>query len=87
MEQFNTLLNKQLDDKDVDIKIASVPYWNLLSIDDIDTEFDNEFHEVISDDDVPPADEYQRKDEPIHTPEMFNSCIDMEIGLPMGLDG
>ena len=57
MEQFNTLINDLLDDKDVDINIASVPYWSLLSIDKIDTEFDNNFHEVISDDDVPHADE------------------------------
>ena len=41
MDQSNTLLNKQLDTKDVDINIDSVPDWNLLSIDELDPEFEN----------------------------------------------
>ena len=41
MEQFNTLLNKQMYAKDVDINIALVPDWNTLSIDELDPEFDD----------------------------------------------
>ena len=41
MDQSNTLLNKRLDTKDVDINIDSVPDWNLLSIDELDPEFEN----------------------------------------------
>ena len=56
MEQSNTLLNEQLDNKDVNINISSVPDWSQLSIDDLDPEFDDKFHKFISDDDVPHAD-------------------------------
>ena len=41
MEQFNTLLNEQLDAKYVDTNIASIPDYNWLSIDELDTKFDN----------------------------------------------
>ena len=61
MEQFNTLLKEQLDAKDVDINIASLPDWNWWSIDELDPEFDDEFHKVISDDDVSHYDEEQPK--------------------------
>ena len=61
MEKINILLNKRLDHKDVDINISSVPYWNILFIDELDPEFDNEYHKVISDGDVPHADEDQLK--------------------------
>ena len=57
MEQSNTLLNKRLDSKDVDINIASVTDWNNLPIDELDPKFDYELHKVISEDDVPHADE------------------------------
>ena len=60
MKQSDTLLNKRLDHKDFDINIASVPYCNQLFIEKLDTEFDNEFHKVTSDD-VPHADEEQSK--------------------------
>ena len=86
MEQFNTLLNKRLEAKYANINITSKPDWNWLSIDKLDPEFDDEFHKVISDDDVPHADEAQPKEEPTHTSKMFNSYIDMEIGLPRVLD-
>ena len=87
MEQSNTLLNERLEAKYVYINIASVSDWNQLSIDEINPEFDNEFHKVISDDDAPHADGEQPKEEPTHTPEMFDSYIDMEIGLPRELNG
>ena len=87
MEQSNTFLNQQLGDKDVDINIDSIPDWNLLSIYKLDPEFDNEFHKVISDDNVSHDDEELSKEEPTHTPEMFDSYIDMKIGLHRGLDG
>ena len=61
MDQPNTLLKNRLDTKDVDINIDSVPDWNWLSIDELDTEFDNEAHKVISDDDIPHADDEQLK--------------------------
>ena len=35
MEQFNTLLNKGLNAKYFDVNIASVPDWDLLSIDEM----------------------------------------------------
>ena len=61
VEQSNTLLNKQLDNKDSEINIVSVPDWNRLFIDNLDPEFDNEFHKVLSDDDVPCTDEEHPK--------------------------
>ena len=57
-----------MDTKDVDINIASVPDWNRLSIGNIDPEFGNEFHKVISDDYVPHDYEEQPKEETTHTP-------------------
>ena len=57
MEHSNTLLNERLDAKDVDIHIASVPDWNWLSIEDLDPEFGDELHKVISDNDLPHDDE------------------------------
>ena len=57
MEQLNTLLNKRLDAKDVDINIASVSDQNQLSVDKLDPEFDDEFHKIITDYDLPHADE------------------------------
>ena len=80
------MLNEKLDAKDVNINIASVPDCNQLSIDKLDTEFDNELHKFISDYDVPHDDEEQPKEEPTHTPEMFDSYIDIGIGPPRGLD-
>ena len=62
MEQLNTLLNKRLDAKDVDINIASVSDQNQLSVDKLDPEFDDEFHKVISDDYDSRADEKQPKE-------------------------
>ena len=62
MEQLNTLINRQPDAKGVNINIASVPHQNQLSIDEFDPEFYNEFHKVISDYDVPHADEEQPKE-------------------------
>ena len=53
MEHFNTLLNERLGAKYVDTDIASVPDYNWLSIDELDPEFDNEFHKVIINDDIP----------------------------------
>ena len=61
MENFNNLLNDQLETKYVNINIASVPDWNRIYIDRHDPEFYNEFHKVISDDDVPNANEEQPK--------------------------
>ena len=87
VEQSNTLLNKQLKAKDININIDSVPDWNWLSIENIDSEFDDKFHKVISNDDVPHDAEDQPKEEPTHTPKMFESYIYMEIVLPRGLDG
>ena len=87
MEQLNTLLNKRLDAKDVDINIASLSDQNRLSIENLDPEFGNEFHKVLSDDDVLHADQEQLKEESTHTLEILDSYIDMEIGLPRGLDG
>ena len=87
MEQSNTLLNEQLEDKDVNITFASVPDWNQLSSDELNPEFDDEFHKVITDYDVPHDDEEKPKEEPTHTHEMFDSYIDMAISLPRGLDG
>ena len=57
MEQFNTLLNEVLDTKNADINIVSVSDWNQLSIDELNPEFENELHKVISDDDVPHPDD------------------------------
>ena len=87
MEQSNRFLNKRLDAKDFDINIASVRDWNRLSIYDLDTEFYDKFHKVISDDDAPHNDEEQMKEEPTHTPKICDAYIEMEIGLPRGLDG
>ena len=87
MEQSNSLLNERLEAKDIDTNIASVPDWNQWSIDNLDPEFDDELQKVISDDDVPHDDEEKPKEEPTHIPEMFDSYIEMEIGLPRGLDG
>ena len=61
MEQLNTLPNKRLDTKDVDINNASVTNRNQLSIDNIDPKFYNGFHNVISDDDVSHSYEDQPK--------------------------
>ena len=87
MEQSNNLINERMDTKDVNINIAPVPDWNWLFIDDLDPEYDNEFHNFISDDDVACADWEQNKEEPTHTPEMFDWYIDMDIGLSRGVDG
>ena len=68
MEQSNTLLNKQLDAKDIDINIASLPDWDWLYIDEINPESDDELHKFVSDDDVPHDYEEQPKEETTHTP-------------------
>ena len=86
MEQSNNLLNEKLDAKYVDINIASIPYWSKLCIDKIYPEFEEEFHKFIIDY-VPHADKYQPKEEPTHTPQMFDLYIYMKIGLPRGLVG
>ena len=79
MEQFNIYLYKLLGIKDVNIKITWIPdcYW--LFIDKLEPEFDEELQKVISDNDVPEADEEQLKEEPTNTTKMFDSYIDMEI--------
>ena len=87
MEQSNKFLNKRLDAKDFDINIASVRDWNRLSIYELDPEFYDKFHKVISDDDAPHNDEEQMKEKPTHTLKIFDTYIEMEIGLPRGLDG
>ena len=61
MEQSNTLINERMDANYVYINIALVSVSNQLSIDEINPEFDNGFNKVISDDDVPHADEEQPK--------------------------
>ena len=86
MEHSNTFLNNRLDAKDVYINIVSVPDWNQLSLDQLNPKRYDEFQKVISDDDIPHDDEEKPKEEPTHTPKMFDSYIDMEIGLPRVLD-
>ena len=88
MEQYNTLINERLDAKDMDINISSVTDRNWLSIEELISEFDDEFHKGVSDDDAPhDDDDDQPKEEPTHTPKTFDSYIDKETGLLRGMYG
>ena len=68
----------------LDICKSSIP---CLLIDELNTEFDNELTKVISDDDVPHADEEKPEKEPTHTPENYDSYIILGISLLRGMYG
>ena len=92
MTQFDKLLSERLNAKDKDNDINTVPDWNRLSIDEFDPAFDSEFNKVIDDDGIPHAEDANVKQEPTMnndavTPQMVDSYIDMEVGMPRGLDG
>ena len=88
IEQFDTLLGDRLDAKDKDLEVNEIPDWNRLSTDEHDPQFNDEFNKVINDDSVPEADEEQQsqKEKDETTQEIFDSYIDMEVGLPRGAD-
>ena len=83
MEVFDKHLTDCITTRDKENDITDVPDWNSLSIDEHDTNFDGEFKKVISNDGVTEADDNNA----VKTPEMFDSYINMEVGLPMGNAG
>ena len=83
MEVFDKHLNYQITTRDKDNDITNVPYWNQLSIDEHDYNFDEEFKKVISDDGVPEFDDNNASD----APEIFDSYINMDVGAPRRNDG
>ena len=83
MEVFGKHLTDHITARDKDDDITDVTYWNRLSISKHDLKFDEEFKKVISNDGVPEADDHNA----VETPEMFDSFINMEVGLPRGNDG
>ena len=93
-------LKKRLETKDMELSTDDVPDWNRLSLNEDDPEFNEEFHFVIKDDNVPEADDENDynidkiKEGGVttcstgsETPEMFDSYINMEVALPQGGEG
>ena len=84
MNDFDEKINVRLqDDKFSIAKPDSVPKWNQLSTTEIDNEFVEEFNNVISDNSIKNADDY----EDTYTPDTMDSYLNMELGLPRGPDG
>ena len=90
VDRWNSPIAWLTSDWTLKIQISILPQYLIgidLSIDDLDPEFDDEPHKVIIDYDVPHDDKEELKEDLTHTPKMFDSYIDMEIGLLRGLDG
>ena len=83
MEVLDKHLTDRITTKDKENNSTNVPDWNRLSIDENDPKFDEEVKKVISDDGVPKA----HNNNAVNTPELFDSCIKAEVGLPRGNDG
>ena len=78
MEVFYQHLNDCITARDKENYITNVPDCNWLSIDENDPKFDEEFKKVIINDGVSEANDNNVVD----MPEMFDSYINMEVGLP-----
>ena len=73
MKDYDKLLANNIDAKKTSLSMDDVPDWNRLSINELDPDFDQEFNKVISDDDIPDAD--QDSSDPINIHEMTNDGI------------
>ena len=76
-EVFDKNLNDRITMRDQQKDITNVPYWNRLSVDENNTNFDEDFNKLISGDDVPEADDNNA----VKTPDMFDSYINMKVVL------
>ena len=83
MEVFDKHLTDCITARDEGNDITNVPDWNWLSINENDPKFGEYSKTVISDNGVPYSDDNNAVD----MPEMFDSYINMEFGLPRSNDG
>ena len=85
MKDYDELLAKNIDTKNMSLSMDEIPDWNHPSLNELDPDFDEEFRKVINDNDVPEAD---HDPEPINIHEVSNDgYIDMELGMPRGAEG
>ena len=82
MKLFDAKIEKRFNIKNDQVHFASnMPHWNRLSLDEDDSAFAEDFLKVIDDKDVPHA------DDTIKESLEHDSYVNMEIGIPRGLDG
>ena len=75
MQNKNDEYTKHVEQNtDVSNMWSDVPQCNRLSLDEDNQAFEDEFKKVIDDDNVPHADT-------AYDPEMFDSCIGMEVDI------
>ena len=82
MELFDKYLTDCTKVRDKENDITDVPDWNRLSNYEHDTNFDEEFKKVMSNDGVKEDDDINA----VETPEMLYSYINIAVRLPRGND-
>ena len=83
MEVLDKHLTDRITARDKEQDITDVPDWIILSIDEYYPKFDEQFKKLIRNYGVIEAEDNNAVD----MPEMFDSYINMEVGLPRGNDG
>ena len=84
MASYDSKIEQRLIIKDQEINLDEVLQWNRLSHDKADPLFKEEFSKIIKKDLIPEADQSQHHED---TPEIYAGYINMEIGLPHGIEG
>ena len=80
MKLINNHLTDHITARDKENDITNVPDWNQLSIAEQNPKFDEYFNKVVSNDGVTEANDSNA----VKTPDIFDSYIKMEVGLPRG---
>ena len=92
MSEFDEQLDKRLDiiGSEATHSANENPDWNRLSLDEGDPSFDDDFNQVINDDEIPDADEEVPEiggdEKHSSSYDAFDPYLHMEVGLPRGQD-